>query len=67
MGLRPVLASTFLGVTLILAWPATSVGFQGQSPTTRPARAANIQTTLAPIRVDFRDIAVGFVRRQVAE
>ena len=42
----------------MLAWPAgPEEAFQGISTATRPAKAANIQTTLAPIHVDFRDIA----------
>jgi len=46
-----------LCVVLMLACPAPAEAFQGQSTATRPARAANIQTALAPIQVDFRDVA----------
>src|SRR5580693_4765476 len=47
-----------LCVVLMLAWgPAPIEAFQGQSTAARPAKAANIQTTLAPIHVDFRDVA----------
>src|ERR1035438_4835122 len=49
--------AAFLCVVLMLAWPAPTEGFQGQSTATRPAKAANIQTKLAPIQVDFRDVA----------
>ena len=46
-------------VALLLAVrPASVDGFQGVSGATRPAKSANIATTLAPIQVDFRDVAV---------
>src|SRR4051794_26389914 len=46
------------GVLVLLAGAGLLQAFQGMSTTTRPARASNVQTTLAPIQVDFRDIAV---------
>ena len=56
--MRDFAIAAFLCVVLMLAWgPALIDGFQGQSTATRPARAANIQTKLAPIQVDFRDVA----------
>src|SRR5271165_4296295 len=51
-------SAAFLCVLLMLASGlALIAGFQGQSTATRPAKAANIQTKLAPIQVDFRDVA----------
>src|ERR1039458_9019487 len=56
--LRGSAIAAFLCVVLMLAWgPALIGGFQGTATATRPAKAANIQTTLAPIQVDFRDVA----------
>ena len=56
--LRGSAIAAFLCVVLMLAWgPALIGGFQGTATATRPAKAANIQTTLAPIKVDFRDVA----------
>src|SRR5271166_4666817 len=42
---------------LVASGPTLTEGFQGVSTATRPAKAANVQTTLAPIHVDFRDVA----------
>ena len=50
--------AAFVCGMLLLAWgPPPAAGFQGQSTATRPAKTANVQTTLPPIQVDFRDIA----------
>src|SRR5690348_220272 len=51
-------ASTIRFVVAMLAAQTCLIeGFQGVSTATRPAKAAKIQTTLAPIHVDFRDVA----------
>ena len=47
-----------LAAVVFAARPARIDGFQGVSGVTRPAKSANIATTLAPIQVDFRDVAV---------
>ena len=57
-GTRGAAIATLLFVALMLvADPSRTEGFQGVSTATRPAKAAHIETTLAPIRVDFRDVA----------
>jgi hypothetical protein len=56
--LRGSVIAFLLCALLMFAWgPVLVEGFQGVSNTMRPARAANIQTQLSPIQVDFRDVA----------
>src|SRR5438067_959263 len=55
---RTAAAALFSCAVLMFVWgPALVDAFQGVSGTMRPARAANIQTQLPPIHVDFRDVA----------
>ena len=54
---RSTTAALVFVVLMVAARLGTMQGFQGVSTATRPARAANIQTTLPPIHVDFRDVA----------
>jgi hypothetical protein len=54
---RRTAATLVFVVAMVAARLGTMEGFQGVSTATRPAKAANIQTALAPIQVDFRDIA----------
>jgi len=64
---RPAIA-TLVVAAVALAWhPSRTEGFQGVSTTVRPAKAAHIEVTLPPIRVDFRDVAEqsGLVARNV--
>lgn len=60
-------AGVVLAGAILAASPLLIEAFQGVSTATRPAKAANIQTTLAPIRVDFRDVAeaAGLTARNV--
>src|SRR5215468_6848352 len=59
-GFRPSLAFQMAaGLVVLLAFrPSAMVeAFQGVATSTRPAKSANIRTSLPPIKVDFRDIA----------
>src|SRR6185437_7928390 len=57
-GMRGVAMTTFAVVALMLAsGPSRTAEFQGVSTTVRPAKSAHIETTLPPIKVDFRDVA----------
>src|SRR5215471_952421 len=56
-GLPPFCRSLLVVTSLLLLSSAVLRSFQGMATSTRPARSANIQTALPPIKVDFRDVA----------
>ena len=59
-GFRPSLAFRMAaGLVILIAFRPSSMveAFQGVATSTRPAKSANIRTSLPLIKVDFRDIA----------
>src|SRR3954453_12578974 len=58
VGARATSLTLRLVLLMIAAQTCLMEGFQGVSSATRPAKAANIKTALAPIHVDFRDVAM---------
>ncbi len=53
----PAIATLALLALMLGSGPSRTDGFQGVATAMRPAKSAHIETTLAPIKVDFRDVA----------
>src|SRR5215469_2073837 len=56
-GMRGSAIAILVLALMLASGPRRTEGFQGVSTAMRPAKAAHIETTLAPIHVDFRDVA----------